>query len=287
MSASAKDPYATRILRVVQYIQTHLDGDLSVERLSEVAGFSKYHFHRLFSAYTGTTVARLARDLRLKQAAYQLALRPEKKVIEIALEAGFQNPETFARAFRGAHGQSPSEFRAAPRWRDWKTLRFPSSPVETHMKPTLKTMETVNVAVLEHRGPPDAVMHTVTRFVEWRKQSQASPVNETRTFGIIYDDPDATEPEKFRFDVCAELKRPLEPNDFGVVEKSIPGGRVAVQRHLGSYETIGDVVRDMYRSWLPTSGEELRDFPRFFEYLKRMPEVSEHEQVTDIYLPLR
>ena len=276
-----------RILRVVEYIQTHLDEDLSVDRLSEVAGFSKYHFHRLFSAHTGTTVARLARELRLKQAAYQLAFRPEMRVIEIALEAGFSNPETFARAFRGMHEQSPSEFRAAPRWREWRTLRFPNSPVETSMKPTIKTMETVNLAVLEHRGPPDAVMSTVTRFIEWRKQSKASPAGKSRTFGIIYDDPDNTEPEKFRFDVCGELVRPLESNDYGIVEKSIPGGRVAVQRHLGSYENIGDAVREMYRSWLPTSGEELRDFPRFFEYVKRMPEVREHEQVTDIYLPLR
>lgn len=287
MSAPSKDPYATRILRVVQYMQTHLDDDLSIERLSEVAGFSKYHFHRLFSAHTGTTVARLARDLRLKQAAYQLAFCPEMKVIEIALDAGFQNPETFARAFRSMHEQSPSEFRAAPRWREYKTLRFGNNPLETSMQPTVKTMETVRIAVLEHRGPPDAVMSTVTRFIEWRKRSKASPVTEARTFGIIYDDPDNTEPENFRFDVCGELAEPLEKNDYGIVEKSIPGGRVAVQRHLGSYENIGNVVREMYRSWLPTSGEEPRDFPRFFEYVKRMPEVSEHEQVTDIYLPLR
>jgi len=155
------------------------------------------------------------------------------------------------------------------------------------MKPTIETMKSVQIAVLEHRGPPDAVMSTVTRFIEWRKQSKASPARGARTFGIIYDDPDHTEPENFRFDVCGELTAPLEKNDFGIVEKSIPGGRVAVQRHLGSYESIGDVVREMYRSWLPSSGEEVRDYPRFFEYVKRMPEVSEHEQVTDIYLPLR
>lgn len=39
VSTSSKDAYAARILRVVTYIQTHLDGDLCVERLSEVAGF--------------------------------------------------------------------------------------------------------------------------------------------------------------------------------------------------------------------------------------------------------
>ena len=43
----------------------------------------------------------------------------------------------------------------------------------------------------------------------------------------------------------------------------------------------------LYASWLPQSGEQLRDFPVFFHYIKRMPAVQEHEQVTDVYLPLR
>lgn len=105
-------------MRVIEYIEAHLAEDLSVERLSEVAGFSKFHFHRQFSAQTGTTVAKLTRDLRLKRATWELAFSPEKKVIEIALAAGFSSPETFARAFKQVQGQTPSEFRQAPTWRD-------------------------------------------------------------------------------------------------------------------------------------------------------------------------
>ncbi|QWF72136.1 helix-turn-helix transcriptional regulator [Methylomonas paludis] len=45
--------YQDRLNRVCDYIHGHLDGDLSVERLSQVARFSKYHFHRQFGAYMG------------------------------------------------------------------------------------------------------------------------------------------------------------------------------------------------------------------------------------------
>lgn len=286
MSTLPNDPYAARVLRVVEYIELNLDGDLSLDRLSEVAGLSKFHFHRLFSAYTGTTVAKLARNLRLKKAAWQLAFLPNKKVIEIALEAGFSNHETFSRSFRALQGQSPTEFREDPQWIEWRLLSTAREHLEIEMNPTIVEIETIPVAVLEHRGPPAAVMTTVSRFIEWRKKSNASPEAKTRTLGIIYDDPKSTEPESFRFDVCGELIAPLEENSYGIVEKSIPGGRCAVVTHVGSLDNIGNVVREMYRSWLPTSGEKLRDFPRYFHYRKRMPSVPEHEQETDIHLPL-
>lgn len=287
MIATTTDPYADRIQKLVLHIQRNLDGDLSVSALSEVAKISKFHLHRLFSSYTGMGVAQVIRELRLRQAAYQLAFRPQMKVIEVALEAGFTTPETFARAFKRSLGRNPSEFRAKPEWAKRYDFRFEVRRKETLMTPEIKTIDSIQVAVLEHRGPPESVLSTVGRFIEWRKQSVASPVAKAKTFGIPYDDPEAVEPAAFRFDICGELMGSLDENDFGIVEKVIPGGRVAVVRHHGSYDTIGVTVREMYSNWLPQSGEELRDFPRFFEYVARMPSVKEHEQVTDVYLPLK
>ena len=57
--------------------------------------------------------------------------------------------------------------------------------------------------------------------------------------------------------------------------------------HIGSTDRINETVLPMYKDWLPDSGEELRDFPCFFEYVRRMPDVAEHEQLTRVYLPLR
>jgi AraC family transcriptional regulator len=287
MTAPTIDAYADRIQKLILYIQENLDGDLSVTALSEEAKISKFHLHRLFSSYTGMGVAQVIRELRLRQAAYQLAFRPQMKIIEVAFAAGFTTPETFGRAFKRSFGQNPSEFRAAPCWTKKYDFRLVVRKEETIMKPEVKTIDPIRVAALEHRGPPESVLSTVSRFIEWRKQSESSPEARSRTFGIPYDDPDAVKPEEFRFDVCGELQRPLEENEFGVVEKVIPGGRVAVVRHVGSFDSIGATVRDMYARWLPQSGEELRDFPRYFHYVERMPRVKEHEQVTDVYLPLK
>ena len=144
------------------------------------------------------------------------------------------------------------------------------------------------VAVLEHQGAPETLMQSVGKFIEWRKGCQVSPEATSNTYGVPYSDPEDTEPGEFRFDICGTAKSDDVPaNSQGVILKTIPGGRCAVVRHLGSTDAIGDTVRQLFANWLPGSGEELRDFPCFFHYIKRMPTVAEHEQVTDIYLPLK
>lgn len=143
------------------------------------------------------------------------------------------------------------------------------------------------VAVLAHRGAPRRLNDSALKFIEWRKQSGLSPVQTSRTFGVAYDDPESTEPEQFRFDICGEVSGQVPENPQGVVNGVIPGGRCALTRHLGSHERIGESIYPLYREWLPESGEELRDFPLFFNYLNLVPDVAEHELVTDIYLPLK
>ena len=153
------------------------------------------------------------------------------------------------------------------------------------MNPSIVQFPTIRVAVLEHRGPVEMLMSSVARFIDWRRSCPDSPPT-CRTLGVAYDDPRTTEPKDFRFDICGELASALQPNRAGVVEKTIPGGRCAVARHVGSTDAIGETVHDLYASWLPESGERLRDFPVFFHYIERVPKVQEHEQVTDVYLPL-
>jgi AraC family transcriptional regulator len=65
--------YARRIKKVIEYIEDHLGEDLSLHQLSKLAGSSPYHFHRQFAAYSGITLNRLVRILRLRYAALQLA----------------------------------------------------------------------------------------------------------------------------------------------------------------------------------------------------------------------
>ncbi len=280
--------YAARFERLLDYIDLHLDNALSVEELSREANFSRFHFQRQFSHYVGMSVTRYVQLLRLRRASYQLAFEPHRRIIDIALDAGFENPESFSRAFKNCFGQTPSQFRDQPAWQPWtERMQLPerqrSIPMEVKVVDFAETM----IAVLEHQGPPELIFESVQTFIDWRKSSGLSPIATSRTFGLAYSDPATTPPAEFRFDVCGEISSPVPANPQGVVTKRIPAGRYATVRHHGSTDRISGSAYYLYREWLPQSGEELGDFPPFFHYVTRIPDVPEHEQVTDIYLPLK
>jgi AraC family transcriptional regulator len=145
----------------------------------------------------------------------------------------------------------------------------------------------IKIALLEHHGAPERVNDSVMKFIEWRKTSGLSPVKTSRSFGLIYGDPDITPSADFRFDICGEVSHSIPENPQNVINAVIPAGRYALLRHLGSHDRIGESIYPLYREWLPHSGEDIRNFPLFFQYLNLLPDVEEHELITDIHLPLK
>jgi len=289
MNDDKTDVYAKRFNVVFDYIERHLDDVLVLERLSEVAHFSPFHFHRQFSSYCGVPVGRYIQLMRLKRASHRLAFNPLEKIIDIALDAGFQNPESFSRAFKQVFALTPGQFRKKPAWVDWHQ-RIP----ETKRNRTqIMNVKIINfsetpVAMLTHRGQVERLNETATRFIEWRKTTGLSPVATSLTYGIAPHDPVTTKAEDFCFYFCGTVKAPIsEDNPFGVINGVIPAGRCVVLRHNGSHDSLGESARYLYRDWLPASGEETGDFPLYFHYFNFVHEVAAHELVTDIYLPLK
>lgn len=279
--------YTTRFDAVLAHIDANLDGDLSVETLSRVANFSRFHFHRQFAAYVGVPVARYVQLMRLRGAARRLAAQDACTVLDAALDAGFDSPEAFSRAFKRAFGMAPSAFRRHPTWQIWSaTFVVPYLSRKLNMEIRIVDFSETRVAALEHCGPIGLVNESVRKFIDWRKQSGQSPIETSRTFGIPRNNPDTTPADDFRFDICGEIHESVTPNAFGVRELVIPRGRCAVVRHVGSTDHVGESIYPIYRDWLPASGEELRDHPLFFHYLSAWPETPQDQWQTDIYVPL-
>ncbi len=83
--------YQGRINTAVDYIEKNLKHNFSLDEIAAVAGFSKYHFHRIFYTFTGESLFQFIQRLRLEKAATLLLTGPVKPVTEIALECGFSN----------------------------------------------------------------------------------------------------------------------------------------------------------------------------------------------------
>jgi AraC family transcriptional regulator len=276
---------AAYVPSVLAYLQRRLDAPLRLASLSAVAGVSTFHLQRSFRQITGHSPARRVLLLRLKRASIRLAFESARSITDIALEAGYQNTESFTRAFRRNLGQSPREFRRSPTWSAWRALfSFPSSTEQSPMYVEIVDFPETRVAAIEHLGSTVDVYDSTRKLVEWRRSNRV-PLAGHDAYGV-HPDLRTHAQTGYRVDICVSFGREIAPNPQGVVAKIIPGGRCARVRYVGSREYI-PVVQPLFTEWLPQSGEQLRDFPIFFHYVNVGPDVADHEMITDVYLPLR
>ncbi len=277
-----------QIKKVCDFIDKNLDDDFSLEQLSMVAASSKYHFHSIFKSFMGISAMQYAQLARMKRASFRLAFERDHSVTDIAFEAHFESLEAFSRAFSRIFKQSPSQFRNQPEWHFWHSKYEFRSQIRGEAKVDVKVVELKEkqVALIEHKGSPKLVYDTAAKFISWRKSTGLSPIKTSETYGVPYSDPSDTPESEFRFDICGTHIGTVPDNVYGVKAGVIPGGRCAVTIHKGSHDAIGDTVYNLYRQWLPTSGEQVRDFPCFFRYINFVHEVDECELLTEVYLPI-
>ncbi|HJW42172.1 MAG TPA: AraC family transcriptional regulator [Rhizomicrobium sp.] len=99
------------LAEVLAYIEAHRDEPLTVAELASVAGFSPYHFSRLFTARFGESVLGYVRTCRLQRAALRLTGDAPPALAELAFDCGFESQEAFTRAFRRRYGVPPGQFK--------------------------------------------------------------------------------------------------------------------------------------------------------------------------------
>lgn len=287
--------YQDRMQRVLDHIDQHLDGELDLDTVSGIAAFSKFHFHRQFTATFEVSVHRYVQLARMKRASHRLVARPEQSVTEIALDAGYESPDAFARAFRQRFGQSPSSFRKSPDWAPWLAAFGPLEIARSKLMPSDYTPDDVTirevlptpVAVLEHRGDRAGLPDTIERFIRWRKAAGLSPETSS-TFNIFRSERTPANPAEYSMDLCVGTDLPIAADDDVMKPGVIPGGRCAVLRVEGATHNLEPAALYLYRDWLPASGEEARDYPIYCQrYLKFSPGEAAHEVVAELFLPLK
>jgi AraC family transcriptional regulator len=99
-----------RLVRVLDYIEANLEGDLSIERMATIACLSRYHFSRAFRQAVGESPHRYVSAKRLERAK-ALLIHGDRPLVDIALALSFSSQANFTRAFRQATGQAPGQFR--------------------------------------------------------------------------------------------------------------------------------------------------------------------------------
>ena len=112
---SKQQEYLEKFTSICDYINNHCTEDLNLEEVADLAGFSKFHFSRLFKDFTGSTFYKYV-NMRRINAAEQLLLDPQINVTEVAVRSGFNSVSAFMRMFKQIKGCTPTEFKKMYDW---------------------------------------------------------------------------------------------------------------------------------------------------------------------------
>ncbi|USK70499.1 helix-turn-helix transcriptional regulator [Peribacillus asahii] len=102
--------YLPIIQKTIEKIEMSLHEELSLENIASFAGFSKYHFHRIFQKEVGVTVSEYVRYRRITNAA-ALLMYTDEKILDIAFTYRFESQEAFTRAFKKVYQLPPGQYR--------------------------------------------------------------------------------------------------------------------------------------------------------------------------------
>lgn len=278
--------WAARVGRVEQLIAQRLDDEaLEPADLAKAANLALHHFHRVFRAQTGETVMQHVRRLRLERAARTLrtASAPER-LLEVALEAGYESHEAFTRAFQARFGVAPST------WRETKTRAslmsggsrddgWPEAVAKVKSRETpplasvsVRVQGPTRLLTMRHRGSYALVGQTWERLMSW---AHARGLGGAAMVGLCPDDTDVTPEPLLRYDAGIEVGPDVAP-EGELVEQVVPAAHWAVGLHVGSYARLHETYLDVIGRWFPESGYDLAPeaavVERFLDDPRQVPE---------------
>lgn len=110
LSNNKQHEYIEKFMMVCNYITEHCAENLDVNQLADIAGFSRFHFARLFKQFTNVSCYEYLTQQRIAQAE-RLLTEPNISVTEVAMRSGFNSLSTFNRIFKASKHCTPSEYK--------------------------------------------------------------------------------------------------------------------------------------------------------------------------------
>ena len=289
MRTDTKNSYLESINKAIAFIESNSTTDIQLKDIATQANLSQYHFHRVFKSLTGDTTKDFLTRLRLEKAALKLK-HSQNDIGQIAFDCGYQNHETFTRAFKEYFRLTPLEYRnSIAELTTNKQNEYGKANIDLNalniQGPVIKTIPDLHLAYIRHTGSYDKVGSSFKKLMFWAATHLVLKLKPV-TIGIVHDNPDLTAEQHIRFDACVLLSKEIKPNgEIGY--KRIEGGKFAVFTYRGAYEGFHPVYDYIYNVCLFDNKFDLADKPALEWYIKSPPFNKPENFVTDFYVPIK
>ena len=293
----SRQVYISKINEVQDYIENHLEDELTIKKLANVASFSEFHFQRIFKLMTGESLYSYIKRLRLEKAIFFLRNNHKLHVQDVAFAVGFSTQASFAKALKERYGVSASEIRKFDDINISQLMTELSTngkvlsqeilyniPIEL----TIKNIDPFNVIYVRNKGAykgnSDLFMNLFTKLFGYA--SKKNLVNKkTKWFAVYHDFGELTEDDKLRLSVCMSVENHQEnQGEYGLME--ISGGKYANGRFLLDTDEYQSAWNYMISKWLPESGYIPDDRLCFEYYPPQEYENNSTRRIVEIFIPI-
>lgn len=255
--------YLEQVQSGIDYIEAHLDQEVEVAEVACQAGLSQWHFQRIFKALTNETLKAYIRSRRLANSLAKLS-ESDQRIIEIAMEAGFESQESFTRAFKLAFEVTPADYRR--RQKSFKFLRKLRFDRE-YLKHIHQSLSLVPEMICQ---PAMQLVGMRTRYYgsDSEKNNMADKLpalwggflscwseipNQLRGtgYGVILQTADSS--DELDYWAAVEVTQ-IQTIGATLEGLSLPQQRYAKFTHRGLVSKLDQTVNYIYSSWLLNSG---------------------------------
>lgn len=280
-----KNYYSAQINLAQDYVISHLQEEIKLETLSKVAGFSPFHFHRIFKDEVGETVNQFVVRQRLERAFSLMQKNHTTTLTEAALTSGFRSASDFSRNFKRHFGVSPKQWDRNSHL-EFSKIRQVETGLPHYTLSELKAMGSANNFQVRVEAFPEtylAYIRVRNSYVNHEKILQAfttlwawAEKNQIRgnIIGMSQDDPDVTPASQCRYDVCIPLpaKKIKRQENSDLNYRVIPACTIATLPVTGNIAIVDKAWQYLMRYWLPHSGKFPENLPAM-EIYKQSPLV--------------
>ncbi len=295
--------YIRSINLALNFIDEHLDSDLSLETISNAALYSPYHFHRIFKAVIGETLNTYITRRRIEKTASILMHKKEVRITDLSLQYGFNSNSSFTRTFKNYYGISPSEFRKQNPGKFSKICQVESKNGQENMifetylcnitnhlnwikmnaNIEIKNLPKHHFASITHVGI-DGIENAFNRLITWAIPKGFMKNPETKMARIFHDSFKITAPNKVRMSIC------MLTNETFKAEGEIHKTATKKGKHIvGRYEITPLDFEKSWSSlfiWMNENGYKKAEENPFEIYHNDFREHPENKFVVDLCIPI-
>jgi len=294
--------YKIRINKVFLYIDKHLDTDLSLNIISEIAYFSPFHFHRVFKFITGETLNEYVTRRRIEKSAIDL-LHKSLTITEISISNGFNSNSSFTRAFKKYYGVSPTEFKKQnpnkfSKIRQLKSKNGQAYPdyenyicvinnikhwIKMNANIDIKELPKMDLAYISCIGPQS---HGIAyqRLTQWA-MPKGLIYAQTKMITIYHDSYKVTEASKVRASACILLNQSVTTEGEIELKSFNPGKCIVGNFEIGFHEFEKSWTGLFV--WMAENGYKKADRPPFEIYHNNPNEHPERKAIVDFCIPVQ